>query len=171
MVKPALTDGSARWLLRRHKIVLVAPLPMARPQGERFARIFRESWGRIPGGPRRSVLKHWRADPSPLPAIKPEIALVPDWPGRQQGVMAMAKCRGHILLFRLSDVKRFPDELVAALIAHELAHVYQWSIGHDVGSLDALESEGEADWLMGSWGFSPRAIDEWMLANRRKKLP
>src|SRR4051794_13519671 len=68
-------------LLPRHGVFLFAP----NRGGERFARLFRETWGRLPLYARRRILKHWRSDPVPLPLFKPEIGLLKDWSGRETG--------------------------------------------------------------------------------------
>ena len=58
-------------------------------------------------------------------------------------------------------VAAFPDELVRDLIAHELAHVYQYAIGLDFGD-DNYGCEEDADWTLERWGFSATAIDDWL---------
>ena len=47
-------------LLPRHRVYLFAPVPSTEDEGKRFARLFIETWKRIPLGPRRAILRHWR---------------------------------------------------------------------------------------------------------------
>src|SRR5579885_3722622 len=69
-------------LLPRHGIRLFAP----HGEGERFARLFANTWSQIPLGPRRSILRHWR-QPCPILAGEslPRIHLLEDWSDRERG--------------------------------------------------------------------------------------
>lgn len=157
-------------LLPRHGLNVLAP----RGEGERFARLFRETWSRIPLGARRSILRHWRE-----PFI-PSVDLVPDWSGREgatgyragkpvrrgrglRGDKACCTWRGHQLRFWHPIVVTYPDNLVRDLIAHELAHVVQHALDEEFE--DNFEKESDADWRVESWGFSATDMDEWDRAN------
>ena len=173
-IKRGLAEGQAFRLLPRRDVYLFAPT-FAGSDGARFAGLFRDTWRRLPLWVRRSILKHWRTDPFPLPLFKPEIELVPDWEGRVagrglRGDMACVKARGHTMRFWTRIVAAFPDELVRDLIAHELAHVCQWSIGRDLLTMDNYETEEEADWWVERWGFSADTMDQWMLVNGHIKM-
>jgi hypothetical protein len=167
--------GKVFRLLPRHDVYLFAPTN-SRDDGDRFAGFFRETWGRLPMWARRRFLKHWRTDPFPPPLLySPVIELLPGWSGRKagrglRGDAANVSCRGHLLRFWTRCVAAFPDDLVRDLIAHELAHVYQWSIGDDLETMDNFEAESLADQLVEDWGFSADAMDEWMLANGHIKV-
>jgi hypothetical protein len=54
-----------------------------------------------------------------------------------------------------------PDPLVCDLIAHELAHVYQWGTGWNLIEEDNYIVEEDADYLVEQWGFSADGLDEW----------
>lgn len=170
-IKKGLAAGYVFRLLKGHEVYLSA----LNGGGERFVELFSETYRRIPLGPRRSIVKHWRSDPFPLPLVKPEITLSVSWNGREggrglRGDMAVTKCRGHILHFFSKLVAALPDDLARDLIAHELAHVYQWSIGRNLEVMNPFECEEEADWMMEGWGFDATAIDDWMLANGHVKV-
>ncbi len=157
-------------LLPRHGIRLFAP----HGEGERFARLFANTWSQIPLGPRRSILRHWR-QPCPILAGEslPRIELLNAWSGRQRGRglrgdKAMVLWKGHRLRFWRPIVAAYPDNLVKDLIAHELAHVYQDSRGFTFEN--AYWCEEDADMRAEDWGFSATAIDEWDLANGVSKV-
>ena len=61
-IKQGVKRGAYFPLLPRHNVYLFAPLPET--GGERFARLFIETWKRIPLGPRRRILKHWKSGDS-----------------------------------------------------------------------------------------------------------
>ena len=74
----------------------------------------------------------------------------------------------------------FPAEVRSTILAHELAHVYQWSVGkhrfaltcddiQDTGGdimVDLLDEEGKvevhADQTMARWGFDPIDAFRWV---------
>lgn len=160
---------------------------------DRFAKAFRSVWKQIPLGPRRGMLRHWRTDemrflsgfihPSrvvrlneTIPQqwlISPSIEILPPWwieDGRDddmnplRGVMGAACRKGHSLKFHDAIVDALPDNLLADLIAHELAHVWQESIGLEKRfgfEPEPGDLEQDADEIMEHWGFSAEAIDEW----------
>ena len=63
-----------------------------------------------------------------------------------------------------------PDALVCDLIAHELAHVFQWVSGWNLIEEDSYAVEVHADTLVKLWGFSSDAIDEWARAEGITKV-
>jgi hypothetical protein len=74
----------------------------------------------------------------------------------------MASSLGHRIVFWSKIVAAYPDNLVRDLIAHELAHVYQWALCGESEDYDnPLADEEDADWLMQRWGFDPDAINDW----------
>ena len=166
-VRQARRDGVARGLafplLPRHGVWLFAP----DGGGERFATLFQETWARIPLGPRRAIVRHWRSGPFAYPKpFGPEVGLMSGWSGRSggrglRGDKARTTRAGHTLTFWTKIVAAYPDDLVRDLIAHELAHVFQCADGWNIGAMPPLEVEEDADWHVERWGFSADAIDVW----------
>lgn len=125
-------------LLPRHRIYLFAPEPSTKEEAERFARLFVETWKRIPLRVRREMLWYWK-EPERRAGIRmrPQIELLPDWSGHElrrgrrglNGTKASTSMVGYELRFWTKIVAVYPDELVRALIAHELAHVCQAAEG------------------------------------------
>ena len=75
------------------------------------------------------------------------------------------------MVFWSKIVAVYPDNLVRDLVAHELAHVYQWALGGESEDYDnPLCVKEDADWLMQLWGFDPDAIDEWDLEHGLVKI-
>ena len=62
-------------------------------------------------------------------------------------------------------MRRYPDDLVCDLIAHELAHVEQWALGWQVDAEPVYDVEEDADFRVEWWGFSATAMDAFDLAN------
>jgi len=63
-----------------------------------------------------------------------------------------------------------PAVHVQELIAHELAHVFQFAIGEPPSGDGTLprgsdDAEMVADEIMEDWGFDPYAMDDWMAAS------
>jgi hypothetical protein len=158
-------DPAYRRLLPRHGVMLFAP----NDGGERFTRLFRETWGRIPLGVRRRILAYWREPPAIVWVrfpIAPVIELIPHWSEREtgrglRGDMANVTGGGYVMHFWTKIVAVFPDDLVRDLIAHELAHVHQWSIGWNLATEDPYGIEEDADITAEAWGFSASNIDDW----------
>ena len=164
MERGALASGATTKLWPRPPLYLFAPDGGA----ERFTRLFRETWRRIPCWYRGSMLRHWRVAPEfPRYVLTPQVQLLECWgdtPRRSlRGVKAAVSEAGHRLKFRTRVVDAYPDDLVRDLIAHELAHVVQCATG-------GIELEGDdagfwnevgADELVDCWGFEPDAMDEW----------
>jgi hypothetical protein len=160
-LKRGLRAGYYWRLLPRHGVHLFAPCE----GGERFARLFIETWKRLPYLARRRILGHWKKGPL---GIGPRIHLLPDWSGRRSrvdpdGALATTGLLGLELFFCAEAVAAYPDELVRGIVAHELAHVLQWASGCDMVGVDAEEWEMDADELVEDWGFSATAMDEWDL--------
>lgn len=68
----------------------------------------------------------------------------------------------------------FPDNCVRALIAHELAHVWQGATGMWYPQLwffgpraDLVE---EANWLAKGWGFDQDVINQWDIAHGVRRV-
>jgi hypothetical protein len=122
-------------------------------EGERFADLFRQTWRRLPLFVRRRSLKHWRGGIYPYQMVSPLIEVLPGWSRREtgrglRGTWGFASYQGHKLQFWSKIVAAFPDALVMDLIAHEMAHVFQWACGWDLNEMDNFEVEADADWEM-----------------------
>lgn len=169
-VRRNIAAGVTFALLPRHGIFLSAP----HGGGERFARLFLETWRRLPLFVRRSVLRHWRTDVSPASPVGPAIELLAEWSTRVRGrglggAWGGARDHGHTLRFWAKIVAAFSDELVRDLIAHEVAHVYQWSVGWELDEMNCVEVEEDANWMLDGWGFSATAMDAWATENTHIK--
>jgi hypothetical protein len=172
IIEEGLRQGRYVRLLPRHDVVVFAP----GGDGKRFARLFAETWRRLPYRVRRHVLKHWRESDLSFVNYSPQIELVDFWSQRMVeaglgGDKAAVFCLGHRLVFWTKIVDAYPDDLVRDLIAHELAHVYQWAIGCDLDEMEPMLCESEADLLVETWGFSSTAMDEWDLEHGVNHVP
>ena len=87
-----------------------------------------------------------------------------------RGDLAECSRSGCQLRFWSRIVAAMPDALVCDLIAHELAHVYQWGIGWRLIEDDKYIVEEDADCLVEHWGFSANGIDEWARAKGITKV-
>jgi hypothetical protein len=166
MIKRGLKAERLRQLLPRHHVYLFA----LEPGGERFARLFVESWKRLPYYARRLVLRHWKRDTPADMTLKPQIELLSGWSGRAggrglSGAKAAAGGLGYRLVFWTRIVDVYPDELVRDLIAHELAHIFQWASGWNIDRADPIVCEQHANDLVEAWGFSSTEMDEWDVAH------
>ena len=76
--------------------------------------------------------------------------------------------KGHEIRFHRESVATMSDAVVTGLVAHELAHVLQWSDSD--GSLcddpdDEELNEEDADRLCDSWGIDLTPLDKWKVKN------
>ena len=105
----------------------------------------------------------------------PCIELVADWEERDRDLACVGRA-GHSILFLASIVDVLPEEHVAELIAHELAHVWLIAGGQEDASNKSLHRwddpvEIAADEVMDYWGFEPDSIDDWLMRNRETVEP
>ncbi len=164
-MRAEVAEGRGAWIFPKRHVPVISPYG----GGERFARLFRETWDRIPLGPRRSMLKYWRTECILPVAFQPTIYLMPEWKNRRggnrlKGDMACMTHLGHVLNFHARTVAKMPDEIVRDLISHELAHVVQRAEWDDFDNEDAFTVEESADATMEMWGFSSTNIDKWTLS-------
>jgi len=167
-VKPGVKRGDHHPLAPRHAVYLRAYAS----GGARFAHLFRETWDRLPLNARRAILKLWKSNDvrSTGVLLSPDIEYASDWSGKEPGDVGYVRCGGHIIRFASRRVEKMPDDVVQDLIAHELAHVYQWASGEDMHVLDSFDIEYFADEIMDYWGFDPESIDRWGLETGVTKL-
>ena len=149
--------------------------------GAAFADVFRSTFARLPLYARRRILKHWRKtaeaqriavhNPPHIEFVKAGLCspLWRDSTGRERKRPAVAAVtrRGFAMHFGAELFDAMPPNVAADVIAHELAHVYEFARGVDDEPLDA---ELAADALMDEWGFDADSIDRWMLATGRVKV-
>jgi hypothetical protein len=175
IVHRGLKDGYWHRLLPRHQVYLFAP--EGDEVGSRFAALFVSTWKRMPLWARRSILRQWRTTPfeKHLLTMAPAIELLSAWSNREprrglRGEMGCCARGGCMLRFWSKVVEVMPDDLVCDLIAHELAHVFQWASGVNVLEEDSYLIEEDADILVKHWGFSADGIDEWARAKGITKV-
>jgi hypothetical protein len=180
ILRPALATGLAKRILPRQRVYLW----VYAGDGDKFARLFAETWRRMPLWARRRILRHWRNDPRAAFAgdLSPKIELTTHWKNREgtekDGEMAAVARLGHYMAFADQVVARMPDAVVHDLVAHELAHVLQFASGYEIdrsisrdddalwlapngSTLTAGDLETEADNIAENWGFRVESIDDW----------
>ncbi len=159
--------------MRRSKIYLT---PYGDGDDHRFSAIFKKTWLEIPLGVRRRLLHHWRTDMFRVPFLDgPEICLADTWYKRYgDGADAVGMCChvGHNLFFHAPTVDVMPEPFVSELIAHELAHVFQYAYipAEDIIQIDDDILEEEAHDLERLWGFDPDPTIEWLNAYSKRTV-
>jgi hypothetical protein len=154
--------------------------------GRRFARLFAQTWRRLPLGVRRALRRHWRAQDD-----APWIVYHRAYYYGEAGNYGSCGYEGYRLWFDPSLLDALPDAAVQYLVAHELAHAYQWATGrftpaerdryaldeygsavfwlHDAERVKAAteafsawyDIEDDADWLaIDAWGFDESGLPE-----------
>ena len=135
---------------------------------ERLARVFRQTWRRLPLRACRAILKLWReqrrpegprAQPAPLIEALPNWA-IGDSNARDLGVLSSVELSATPmrLCFWAPAVDLLPDEQLATIIAHELAHV---AVLAREGSDAAQDEEYVNEVLTTGWGFPPLQLQDW----------
>src|SRR5262249_32293466 len=141
---------------------------------------FCDTWYRLPLGPRREILRHWRTRAG-LPSqftrplnpslwwVQNEIGNIGAFASRDTGPHATSSQLGHLILFNARTFARLPDQASRYVIAHELAHVLQWIAGA-IRENEAL-LEVDADRLAVEWGFwNPAQFEEWQQEEAMRDL-
>ena len=148
-----MLDGSPDKLQRQELLPNVFLLFQA-STGEQFAKIFSLTWERIPKSSKVTILNYWKSSEKPviLTLEKNVLAIHHD-------VLAQTSNGGFNLTF-YERVFTMSDCLVGAVIAHELAHVFQHATGYDMNSRTP-DLEANAMTLTRIWGFDESLIDEW----------
>lgn len=141
---------------------------------ERFAQAFRHVWQAISDDVREAIVEHWDAT---VAFGRPIIEYSNDWRPTHKGVYATAGAgRGEIqFVARLLDP--MPDGALKFVVAHELAHFYQRTLGDEPHfSPDGQflyyrtsnghkrprhEYEAEASEFADSWGFPRAPLTSW----------
>jgi len=91
--------------------------------GERLAMLFRATWSALPRRAKERIQKHWRG------CADPRVELMDHWPGWNIGVKGQVQLVGEQIRFHAPYIERMSDTEVRFTIAHELAHVLQWTHG------------------------------------------
>src|SRR5262249_46543884 len=117
--------------------------------------------------PRVELLHGWIGGMA-YDVLPPEVAdPYPDCP-------ACCFANGYVLRFKAPLVDQMPATVVQDLIAHELAHVFQYAHGYTERFGEAEPPEGnveeDADELMESWGFDVDSPDEWAVQTGRRQV-
>ncbi|HEV2294072.1 MAG TPA: DUF4157 domain-containing protein [Tepidisphaeraceae bacterium] len=131
--------------------------------GSNFLTRFREVWREIPLSCRRVMLKHWHTG---SPRSVPLVEAGAYWSGSD--ALATVALNGWAMKFKPA-VYEMSVGAARALIAHELAHVYQhatgtiaeWSSG--CGGIEAARGciEDDADDIAADWGFDRNELEDW----------
>jgi hypothetical protein len=122
-------------------------------------RLFIEAWSELPSEARNKVLEHRTKEENPSVLLELSNA----W--KNCAIRdAEARLAGCEVKFNAAEVDRMPDEVVKALIAHGLAHVYQYATGGHRRTYDELEVHAED--LICQWGFAWVARGEWKAKRR-----
>jgi hypothetical protein len=133
--------------------------------GDRFARLFTETWSRLPPDTQAGICTHWAKEEDQEVRIE-----LSNWLRKSLNRDAQVALLGYELMFDAAEVDRMPDPVVKALIAHELAHVFQYATGRNLK--EDLESDAEdlvCEWsldLESAAYFQWRAKRELGLLNR-----
>ncbi|MBE7464241.1 MAG: hypothetical protein HS116_12250 [Planctomycetes bacterium] len=117
--------------------------------GPEFVREFRQCWKQIPLSSRRAIVRHWKSS-----ARLPLFELSNMWADSEKS-FAQVSQKGMELKFSQKDILFLPSGVMQWVIAHELAHVYQKSIGRKPGGSSDRENERDADRIAKEWGFDP----------------
>jgi hypothetical protein len=100
---------------------------------DRFAKLFSQTWEKIPACYRQEMARWWKEHPDfynvcSVPAyVVPHIELRKDLPDEEEPA-AICDRGGLQLLFRSQIIDTMPCQMVKFVIAHELAHVWQHAV-------------------------------------------
>jgi hypothetical protein len=133
---------------------------------EAFARIFRETWLRIPAPFREALVREWRKGTLMLTSPSPVINLV-----RGHRYAAENDLFGHVIHFNADLARLMQGSHLHDLIAHELAHVWHYQVrGSHVANRRSTweQKECEADRLASHWGFDMTGLREWADAHGKQ---
>jgi hypothetical protein len=146
---------------------------------DHFGELVLAVWNRIDDSDRRRIADHW----SKMAVRPPMIGLLASSWFEDPNAFARTKHFGRTVAFDWPSCRLMPDDILESLIAHELAHVYQWAIGkfstltendidwnarghfkHLVKQWIGDEGRVElhADQTMSRWGFDPLDVHAWL---------
>jgi Zn-dependent protease with chaperone function len=167
-----------------------SPPPLTRPVGgeplyvvrfghvdDRLARVVGRVWRKLPVEV-RATLRGYLTPAVEAEAVRVRPTLTKGalrvealrvFPGSRR---ALGQClhRGHTVRLLAGAVNAMPDKPLAALVAHELAHVYQEAAWKEFRrGLYGGGVEEDARGLMTAWGFQEDAIDRWAEARDEER--
>jgi hypothetical protein len=166
-----------------HDTNLQVQIVAASTASKRDMMLFKESllavWSKIPRKDKKSIENHWQIEAI---ANQPAFILDNPWFG-ESSVWATTESKGLVLKFNcelLGQVADHMAEVLDVLMAHEMAHVFQWATGKNRFNLTTNDLSGticvlppplkeevlvelHADETMMRWGFDPYKIDAWSI--------
>jgi hypothetical protein len=135
--------------------------------GMRFVKSFRSTWRRLPLIARRAILVYWRKKVEG----RPKIELSNLWVSRGSSGQSFAEvaCLGREMRFRQDVFVYLPQQVAHWVIAHELAHVYQWASG-ETPCNNQYAHELDADDIVRKWGFSRESFSFLVMMRQNRGL-
>lgn len=76
--------------------------------------------------------------------------------------MAVTLKRGMVMVFDAAFINRMPDDVAKVLIAHEIAHCYQYATGRLPG-MSYQDAEDDAEAIIEVWGFDQGDLNGWLV--------
>lgn len=149
-----------------------SPVPFGTKDLEHFKSVFISVWETIPREDRVSVESHWSCYRRET-GRPPRIELSDGQVNHNPQVLATTASIGMVIIFRWQICHCMPDDVLKALIAHEMAHVHQSAIGKSLHNMTVEDLRGivldqsqicgrlrddalieiHADETMTTWGF------------------
>lgn len=178
-----IRESAPRVLLPRHKIYVHVDVDVddcSLWSSDVFVQRFRETWGALPLGVRRGLLKFWAGWGTAKLAATPGYKLRPKFRlcsrmletnpfgqefEREMNAIGSVRSDGMEISFAGVFFDNSHDEASLAqrsLIAHELGHVWMKAIGRS--SDDDDREHAEMLPITEAWGFSEEAIDRELQA-------
>jgi len=146
--------------------------------GERFRGLFRQSWDKIPVNARKTILDYWKCR-----ELAPSFELSNLW-GDSAHSYAQVIEMGYRMRFNAKSFSIMPEPPALFVIAHELAHVYNWATGTsnalfrsfyeqntdetEVHEKFDLENEAKADALAVKWEFDKAKMDRFRMLEKMR---
>ena len=148
------------------------PVPFGTKDLEHFKTVFISVWETILSKDRVTVESHWSCHGRET-GRPPRVELSDGQVNLNPHALATASSIGMQIIFRWQICHRMPDDVLKALIAHEMAHVYQSAIGISEHNITVKDLRGivldesqicgrlrddalieiHADETMTTWGF------------------
>ena len=136
------------------------------PGGERFAELFADAFvdSRWPDAFLGDIMAHWSSGPTCSPRIEfanTDRILVD---GRYVEAFGVVDQLGHRLRFNGRHVCGMPEDVVVAVIAHELLHVLEYAKG--IADRPSGDREQWVDRMLSRLGFDPQSVQTWVDGSR-----
>jgi hypothetical protein len=122
--------------------------------GEQFAHLFRQTWRHLPAGARHALIARWfyaAQKPRPLDVPAVPCFILAEYLKAPSGedVAGLYLDRLNVFAWHSGTMGALDDSLVAAAIAHELAHAVVAEV-----SYPEMAHEHTIDMLITRWGFA-----------------